>query len=604
MKLIFAPFKWLFKLIKLSFYFCIFVVVLLLLSLLFIDSIVKFIINNSTDYVDLNAKVEQVDINLFTQRITLKDITLKNPDGFPDNDALKASQLTVKFDLFDFKCPVKRIYLRDATIRVEGRSGRRIMARSITQSNIYVIARELGRTFDMKLKQLLYSKKEKEPEKPFDYNTVRDFIKECEGIDELRVESLKIENGDDVYSFGSIICNDKYVITSNFKSTIFGVNWGIRGMYCDLSKPTFALSRFYIRNPEGFQKNNVFSIEKILVNTKEEYSVDGNSVPTISSIEIDSPMIYFEDKNGSMLGAIGMENNFMGLFNTVQSMTRFKLGDYFQDEFEVVPEKQEFKIPELKLEKLQIKNARLVSTKKDAGLLANKISFSKDKIDIDDIRAHIGNLKLELAGVELDSKKQSFTAKDFMLRNPAGFPEESAFRFKNFYMSTNFTERVIRGNRVLEVGDIEVNKFFVRLDSRSGDLIDLLGDDNNLVSVLETISATSAMMPINSENAEKNINQDKTKRPYRYTVKTVRMINGLILIGPKGDSIKIPFEDVIKENIGVEECGMTAQELTTDLLTDIIANSLDGAQSRVSEEIGGVLLAPIISLLRVIITTF
>jgi hypothetical protein len=171
-------------------------------------------------------------------------------------------------------------------------------------------------------------------------------------------------------------------------------------------------------------------------------------------------------------------------------------------------------------------------------------------------------------------------------------------------MSTNFTERVIRGNRVLEIGDIEVNKFFVRLDSRSGKLFDLLGNDNNLFALLDSIAKMSAQMPINSANASKSINEDKTKRPHRYTVKTVKLTNGIILIGPRGDSIKIPFKDVAKEDIGVDVNGLTAPDLTTELLTDIISNSLEGAQSKVSEEIGGVILAPIITVLRIIITTF
>lgn len=605
------PTKWIFKWGLKSLLYASLVLIpiitILFIALFFVDDILTYAINHSTQYIDLNAKVEKVQTNLLTQRITLKNVVLKNPDGFPVNDALKISQITLKLDVFNPKTPIKRLYLRDVKLRIEGRSGRRIMAHSIVKSNLYVIAREISRTFDIKLEQHLL-KNSKENSTPTEntsaYTSFRDFLKKCEGVDELRVEALRIENGADVYALGSIICNDKYILASNYKSTIFGVDWGIQNLFCNFNDLSFGLSNFYIRNPKEFKKNNVFSIKKIRISTVEETTANGGIVPKISSIDIDSPTIYFEDKNGSMLGAIGMDNNFAGIYKTIQSMTRYKLDDLFQDEFEIVPEHQEFKLPEIKLDKLFINNARIICSKKDAGLLANKITFSNNKIDIDDIRAHMGGLRLDLAGVEVNSEKQYLKAKDFILRNPAGFPEESAFRFKNFHMSTNFTERVIRGNRVLEIGDIEVNKFFVRLDSRSGKLFDLLGNDNNLFALLDSIAKMSAQMPINSANASKSINEDKTKRPHRYTVKTVKLTNGIILIGPRGDSIKIPFKDVAKEDIGVDVNGLTAPDLTTELLTDIISNSLEGAQSKVSEEIGGVILAPIITVLRIIITTF
>ena len=54
----------------------------------------------------------------------------------------------------------------------------------------------------------------------------------------------------------------------------------------------------------------------------------------------------------------------------------------------------------------------------------------------------------------------------------------------------------------------------------------------------------------------------------------------------------------------MEEKGLTSQELSTALLKDIIINSIDGAEEKVSEQIGGVILAPVITVLRTIITLF
>ncbi|MBQ6533994.1 MAG: hypothetical protein IJI37_02390, partial [Opitutales bacterium] len=512
-------FRFAFKWTKRAMWLGVFILIAALIALAFIDDIAKAAINNSAEYVDLKAGVEKVKINLLTQKIVFKNISIKNPDGFPEGDAFSAGVLEIKYGFDGGKPRLERIYMRGAKARVEGRRGRRITAASATKSNMYVIARELGRIFDVKIESLFMpAPKSKKPAdakaadavKDFDYAKVREFLKRYEDADEIRIENLEIQNGEDSYLFGSIICNDKIALANDFHAKIFGVKFGVRGVFLDLSKPAFGLSGFMIANPDGYPKNPVFSIGKIFVSTREEVSPDGKTTPRLESVKIDSPTIHFEDKSGSMLGAIGMDNNFAGIYKTVDSMTHTRLGDLFQDEFEVVPEMKEFNLPEIPLENITITNARIVAQKKDAGLLANKISVERNKVCVDDVRAHFGGVKLELAGVVFDSEKQSFDARDFTLRNPAGFPEESAFRFKNFHVDTNFTERVIRGNRVLEIGDIEVNKFFVRLDSRSGDIVDLLGDDNNLFALLGAVSASSALMPVNSKLAEKSVNEDKT----------------------------------------------------------------------------------------------
>lgn len=602
-------FLWGVRWIKRAFYALVFAVAVLAAAVFFSDEIIKYAINNSTKYVDLNAGVEDVDVHLFTQRIVLKNLRIKNPDGFPEKDAFFASKIAFKFDLSERKNPLKRIYVQNAKVCIEGRTGRRIMAKSFLKSNVYVIAREIGRVFDIKLEKIIFGpppdeKKAAPEKKSFDYAELRKRLGEFEKLDEVRLENITLENGGDAYSFGSVIFNSHVVLASDFRCVVFGVKSGIRSIFCDLTKPEFGFMGLSVRNPEGFKKNSVFSIARFRMTMRDDKTPDGKIVPRMDSVLIDSPILYLEDKQGSMLGAIGMDNNFAGLYNTVNSMTRTNLGNLFQDEFESVPRSQEFKLPEIKWDNINIVNARIVCSKKDAGLLANKISVVKDKIDIDDIRAHIGGLKLQLDGVEFDSGKQLFTAKDFILRNPAGFPEESAFRFRNFLMTTNFSERVLRGNRVMSIDKIEVNKFFVRLDSRSGDIYDLIGNDNNLYAILDSIAATTKAMPVYGELSEKQINENKNKRPYRFIVKSVKFCDGRIFIGPQGDSIKIPFKDVVKSDMGVEEKGLTSQELSTALLKDIIINSIDGAEEKVSEQIGGVILAPVITVLRTIITLF
>lgn len=594
-----------FKCFKCAFYVALSLSVIFIISLFFIDDIVRYAINHSANYMDLNAKVEEVDVNLFTQRVMFKNISIKNPDGFSENDALYATKLYFKFDIFDIKNPVKRIYLQNAKLRVEGRSGRRIMADTFFKSNLYVIAREFSRSLGVKLEKVIYeNSKSKSENSSLDYSKFKKIFENLHDIDEVRFEKITIENGDDTYAFSSFIFNDKFAILTDFKSTVFGVKFYFRNIFFDIQKPLFGFSGFSIRNPEGFQKNSVFSIKKCQFELSENIEESGVCLLKIKAVNIDSPTVYFEDKDGSMLGAFGMENNFLGLYNIVNSISRSKLDKLFQDEFETVPDSQEFKMPEIAWGNINISNARIICTKKDAGLLANKISISKGIINIDDIIAHFGGLKLQLDGVKFDSDKQLFTASDFLLKNPDGFPEESAFRFRNFTMTTNFSERVLKGNRVMSIDNIEVNKFFVRLDSRSGKLFDLIGNDNNLYEVLNSVNATTSLMPVYSAANQKLINENKKKRPTKFIINSVKFCDGKIFIGPRGDSIKIPFDDVIKSDVGLAESGLTSQEVTTLLLKDIILNSIDGAESKVSEEIGGVVLAPFISILRVIITLF
>lgn len=149
-------FLWGVRWIKRAFYALVFAVAVLAAAVFFSDEIIKYAINNSTKYVDLNAGVEDVDVHLFTQRIVLKNLRIKNPDGFPEKDAFFASKIAFKFDLSERKNPLKRIYVQNAKVCIEGRTGRRIMAKSFLKSNVYVIAREIGRVFDIKLEKIIF----------------------------------------------------------------------------------------------------------------------------------------------------------------------------------------------------------------------------------------------------------------------------------------------------------------------------------------------------------------------------------------------------------------------------------------------------------------
>ena len=599
-------FSFLWKWTRRTLYVAAALVIMICGLLLSADYILMYAINHSARYVDLNAKVEDVYLHLFTQRIILKNISLQNPDGFPDNEAFSASKVTLKFDFFDLANPLRRVYIQNAKVRVEGRSGRRIMAKSFLRSNTYVIAREIARTFDVKLEQKLLPRKEEKKleEKPFDYALFREKMKEFDSIDEIRLENVTIQNGDDLYSFGSLTYHDSLISIGDFKSTIFGVRSRIRNAFCDLKNPAAGFAGFAVYNPEGYPKNSAFSIKRFLIKSRDKKLPDGRVALELERVDVDSPQLRFEDKNGSMLGAIGMDNNFAGILNTINSMSHAKLNDLFQDEFESVPESQEFKLPEIALDNISITNARIVCGKKDMGLLANSIKVKKNLIEIDDVRAHVGGLKLELEGIDLDTQKQLFTATNFELKNPAGFPEENAFRFKNFTMSTNLSEKVLRGNRVMQIDKISVSNFFVRLDSRSGSIYDLIGNDNNLYGILDSIAKTTEAMPVYQASIQSKINENLERRPYKYIIKSVNFSGGKIFIGPRGDSIKIPFNDVNKTDLGVEEKGLTSQEATTLILKEIIINSIDGAQDKVSEEIGGILLAPVITVLRALITLF
>lgn len=95
---------------------------------------------------------------------------------------------------------------------------------------------------------------------------------------------------------------------------------------------------------------------------------------------------------------------------------------------------------------------------------------------------------------------------------------------------------------------------------------------------------------------QEKINEDFSVRPRRYIIKRIAFTGGEIRLGPRGDAIKIPMEDFVLEDLGVEEGGLTSDELVTKLIREIALRAMRAAEDAMTGGWG--LLAPVVKVFR------
>lgn len=555
------------------------------------DFIVKQIINNSTDYLDLNAKVEDVDIRLLTQTVSLSGVSLKNPSGFIEKDAFTATKLEVKFDFFDKKNPVKRIYLQNPRLRLEGKFGKRILTPSIRRSNFFVIVRELLHLWDIDLERMMTGESKNFFEQ---IDTVEEKSKFIEKVGRIRIDNLHIENGmTDYFDVGSIVLHNDTFEVSDVICNVSGVGAMMKSIVYDVPTSTVALSKFLLKNPPDYPKKSALFVGKLEIKIgKKSDEKTGEHQLFVEKITMDSPVVRFEDKQGSMLGALGTENNLFSIFDSLTVFHRVNVKNMFNDDFEIAIRDKELKLPELSFGKTSINDVKVTCSSNDGFLISN-VDFNGGNISLKNIRMNLAKIKAGVGKINIDSKNQLFTITNLSLRNPSDFPEENAFLMKEFSLSTNIKESNIRGNRVLVIEHLKLRKFFVRLDSRTGNISDLIGEENNLFALIEDFNSAAKSIPSYKDSVQREINEDKTKRPRKYIVKKITFQDGEIRLGPRGDAIKIPMETFSIDNLGVEEGGVMSDRIVTLLIREIALRAMESAEETLANE-WGILLKPIV----------
>lgn len=299
-----------------------------------------------------------------------------------------------------------------------------------------------------------------------------------------------------------------------------------------------------------------------------------------------------------MLGAVGLENNYFDIVKALSIFHGVDVSNMFNDDFEIAIRDKEISVPRIELDSTEILNTRITCNYND-GFLVSKIGINNGVAVVDTVRVNLAKIRMRFDSILINPQEQSFIIDKLAIRNPEGFPEENAFLMDKFILSTHLKEENIRGNRVLTVESLTLKNFFVRLDSRSGEISDLLSGENNLFGLIDDFKAAAAFVPAFKEAVQRQINEDTSVRPRRYIIKKINFEGGEIRIGPRGDAIKIPMQDFSIDELGMETGGVTADEITIVLIREIALRAIDSAEEQLASEWG--ILKPVVKALHQIV---
>ncbi len=574
--------KWLKKSLKVFAVLACVLFVALVVATACIDYILAYAINHSAAYLETNASVGDVRVRLLTQTVSFDKISLRNPAGFIEKEAFFAEKLELKFDIF--KTPaLRRVSLKNPRIRMEGRHGKRIIGQSVHKSNYFTLVKDFVDLFSRDLDEAAVGQPKDLLE---ELATVEQDVIRMNGVAEINISNLHIENGEkDTIDIASIIFHNGIFSLQGFESVVCGVETALAEGSLDLNKEKMGFSGFRIKNPEGYPDDNAVSLNNFLLKYKRVSGAkDGPVVLKLEKVLIDTPIARVENKEGSLLGALGGDNNFLEISNRLSVFYGTQSGNLFHPEFEGVEEGEEFKLPEIALEHIQIKNAQLLCRTKDGAIVSN-IIVDDDAVEMDGIYTYIGGLRAEIAKIRIDAKAQLLTVARFNIKNPLGYPEENAFHLGEMTLTTHTEEKHIRGTKVAVLERITLKDCFVRLDSKSGKLGDLFSRPNNLLDILDDVKAVQKEVGAYHPEAQQKRKAEPTARPIKFILKDFCASEIRVLIGPKGEEIKIPLDDFELKNLGEKEGGLTADELSHKIIGELSSRAIDKAVDELERDI-------------------
>ncbi|MBR4172527.1 MAG: hypothetical protein IKR48_12830 [Kiritimatiellae bacterium] len=346
---------------------------------------------------DISAKLDEKQ-----GALSINGIRVVNPDGFTKNDAFSLKKLTVEIDpafLTNTNAPirVKKVEIVEPSVRVETLG---------SQLNFLAMAPVMGEKKDEAEKL-----KSEEAEKPKADNAPMK-------LPVLELFSLK---------------DAKVIVASNATQQTAAT---VADISAKLDEKQGALSIDGIRvvNPDGFSKNDAFSLKKFAVEIDPAFITDSNAPIHVRNIDIDSPSINME--------TLGSQINFLAMAPAIgekkDEAEKLKSGDVEKQESEKT--EKPMKLPVI--DRFSLRNTQFTLASKEARQTAASIA---------DISA------------KLDTKQGALSINGIRVANPDGFTKNDVFSLKKFAVEIDPTF-ITDTNAPIHVKNIEIVEPRIRLE--------------------------------------------------------------------------------------------------------------------------------------------
>ena len=365
------------------------------------------VISNSTRQVAASIGDIKASLNKQAGALSIDDITVSNPDGFTKNDAFSLKKLAVEIDpafLTDTNAPirVRRAEIVDPSVRVETLG---------SQLNFLAMIPATG---DKKEEAEKQQKEDSEKEKADDGPMKLPLV--------------------DLFS----LTNAKFVIASNATQQTAATVADISAKLNE-KQGVLQIDNIAVANPDGFTKNDAFSLKKFAVEIDPAFITDTNAPIHVRKAEIVAPSVRLETR--------GSQLNFLAMAPTIGGEKKDEEAKKEEPKSEGnVADAQPMKLPLLDLFSL-----------KDAKFVIASNTTQQTVATVADISA------------KLNEKQGVLQIDNIAVANPDGFTKNDAFSLKKFAVEID-PAFITDTNAPIHVKNIDIDSPSVRLETLGSQL--------------------------------------------------------------------------------------------------------------------------------------
>ena len=349
---------------------------------------------------DISAKLDEK-----LGALSIDGIRVVNPDGFTKNAAFSLKKLAVEIDpafLTDTNAPirVKKVEIVEPSVRVETLG---------SQLNFLAMAPAIG-------------EKEEEAEKLRSGEAEK--RKSGEAKKPMKLPVLELFSLKDA----------KFVVASNATQQTAATVADISARL-DEKQGALSINGIRVVNPDGFSKNDAFSLKKFAVEIDPAFITDSNAPIHLRNIDIDSPSIRMETQ-GSQINFLAMAPAFGEKKDEVEKRGSREAEKLKSGEADDAP----MKLPVI--DRFSLRNTQFTLASKEARQTAATVA---------DISA------------KLNTKQGALSINGIHVANPDGFTKNDAFSLKKFEVEID-PAFITDTNAPIHVKNIEIVEPHIRLE--------------------------------------------------------------------------------------------------------------------------------------------
>jgi hypothetical protein len=189
------------------------------------------------------------------------------------------------------------------------------------------------------------------------------------------------------------------------------------------------------------------------------------------------------------------------------------------------------------------------------------------KAGVNSLGPKLTQTKVELQGAQISPLTGSGTLSGLSVGNPRGWSEGNAFTLGKVHVDVEPLS-VLGDHIVINEISIDAPVFNYETKIISSNIKDLLKN-------IEQFSGGGGQAPATKEG-----------KPIKFVVKKFRLTNAQATVGMGPTALPVPLPPVSLDNLGVDKGGITANELATEIMANVLGSIVNGTAGALTQ-VGG-----------------